>query len=79
MIWGFRVGGFRADVGVGCKKSFRVWRWGLRAAAKACKVDGIWIRQLRVASINCTTFGKLAQVRSAARGRGERGGQGVAC
>ena len=40
-------------------------------------VDGIWIRQLRVASINCTKFGKLAQVRSAARGKG--GGESGCC
>ena len=25
-------------------------------------VDGIWLRQLRISSINCTKFGKLAQV-----------------
>lgn len=29
-------------------------------------VDGIWIRQLRVSAINCTQFGKLAQVSFAA-------------
>ena len=27
-------------------------------------VDGVWIRQLRISSTNCTNFGKIAQVRA---------------